>query len=144
MGRVGLVRPCHPGTGGEPVVTYTVHLPSLAPLSLNDRGHWTRRAGATRDWREIARLCVKADRVPRLARADIRLVATPPDRRRRDRTNLSPTYKAVVDGVVDAGVIPDDTPEFVDEHMPELLPSDGHRLWRWQLVITGVPVRGAA
>lgn len=31
-----------------------------------------------------------------------------------------PTQKAVVDGLVDAGVVPDDTPEFVVEDMPVL------------------------
>lgn len=46
----------------------------------------------------------------------------PRDRRRRDPSNLMPTQKAVVDGLVDAGVVPDDCPPFVTEWMPTITP----------------------
>jgi Holliday junction resolvase RusA-like endonuclease len=34
--------------------------------------------------------------------------------RRRDADNPAPTVKAIVDGLVDAGMWPDDTPEWVE------------------------------
>ena len=37
-----------------------------------------------------------------------------PDRRRRDRSNLAPTVKALMDGLIDAGLLPDDADRFLD------------------------------
>ena len=42
------------------------------------------------------------------------------DNRRRDPHNYYPTVKAIVDGLVDAGLWPDDTPEFVRTVEPVL------------------------
>nr|WP_303769103.1 hypothetical protein [Schaalia odontolytica] len=37
-----------------------------------------------------------------------------PDRRRRDRHNLAPTIKAMLDGLIDAGLLPDDADRYLD------------------------------
>ncbi|WP_162786781.1 hypothetical protein [Janibacter anophelis] len=37
----------------------------------------------------------------------------PPDRRRRDEDNLFATLKPLADGLVDAGVVADDTPDLM-------------------------------
>ena len=42
------------------------------------------------------------------------------DRRRRDPHNFAPTLKHVIDGLVDAGLWPDDTPEYVRTLEPAL------------------------
>lgn len=39
---------------------------------------------------------------------------------RRDADNTVPTLKALCDGLVDAGVVPDDTPEYMTKTMPEI------------------------
>ena len=61
----------------------------------------------------------------------------PRDRLRRDQDNLVPTLKPCIDGLVDAGVIPDDTPEYVSWRVVIDLPdrNDPHLL----LVVKGQP-----
>ena len=46
----------------------------------------------------------------------------PRDKRRRDPSNLIATQKPILDGLVDAGLVPDDTPEYVNELMPKIVP----------------------
>jgi Holliday junction resolvase RusA-like endonuclease len=43
----------------------------------------------------------------------IQAIFHPPDNRRRDTANIYPSVKSVIDGVVDAGVIPDDNDKYV-------------------------------
>lgn len=93
---------------------WTVELPWLALLNANGRRHWRYRATATRRLREAATwLTIKAD-VPRLQRAHVLCELRFPDRRRRDPANWSPSAKAAVDGLVDAGVLPDDSARYLD------------------------------
>lgn len=82
------------------------------PLSLNDRMHWRKKASITKTVRYI--VLVEARReVPPCAAAVVELHYVPRDARRRDRDNLVATLKPCMDGLVDAGVIPDDTPEYL-------------------------------
>ena len=43
------------------------------------------------------------------------------DHRRRDADNLIATLKPFADGLVDAGLTPDDTPSFMTKHMPVII-----------------------
>lgn len=92
------------------------------PWSVNERIHWARRADLTRIWRGTTTMHTRAwharnrsvwnrhkDR-PALVCVEIPF----PDRRRRDPHNYAGTVvKAIVDGLVDAGLWPDDTPDWV-------------------------------
>lgn len=88
--------------------SWTVRLPyQRPPLSLNDRMHWAAKARLTKEIRSYVReFCTY--RVPTLERAHITLHWVPRDRRRRDTDNPFPTLKAAIDGVKDAGIVPDD------------------------------------
>jgi hypothetical protein len=77
-------------------------------LSLNDRPHWSKRHKITKQWRGDAATLAKAAQVPQLQRIRVVIEWLPPDRGRRDSANLAPVAKAIVDGLVDAGVVPDD------------------------------------
>jgi len=77
-------------------------------LSANDRMHWRPKAAITARWRADARVLAQAARVPHLERIRVVVEWLPPDRRRRDPANLAPVAKAVVDGLVDAGLVADD------------------------------------
>lgn len=105
------------------------------PASLNDRVHWSERARGARWWRQVTWAVCRAAGVPPLGRASVELHVTPPDRRRRDQDNLVATLKPVLDGLVDAGVVPDDTPEHVEYGVPRLREPDGTRRWSWLLLI---------
>ena len=80
------------------------------PLSLNDRdAHWAVTAKKRKEVRQTAELLARRAGIPRLGTARVRLVWLVSDRRRRDRENITATLKPAIDGLVDAGVVEDDT-----------------------------------
>lgn len=88
---------------------YVFDLPHAALLTSNQRPHWRVRKDRTAALR--ARGAVAGRSWPRtsLPRAHVTaVVAWPPLTRRRDAANLWPTVKPLIDGLVDAGVLPDD------------------------------------
>ena len=88
---------------------WTVSLPPGEKLlNLNDRVHWRTRDRITRQIRGDSATLVRAARVPSLDRVTMEGVLHPHDRRRRDPHNWVPSFKAMIDGVVDAGVLADD------------------------------------
>lgn len=93
-------------------ITFTV--PREWWISANSRMHWANRAARTRTLRGYARLETKRQN---LARSDrpVRVVAHIgyPTRRKADPANASPTVKALIDGLTDAGVWPDDSSEYL-------------------------------
>lgn len=97
--------------------TWTVALPAgIRLLNANERLHWAKRASITRDIRKAAWACAKAAQVPPLARARIAVEYQPPRKSRtRDGGNWSPSGKAAIDGLRDAGVIRDDESRIVTE-----------------------------
>lgn len=115
--------------------TWRLALPwTTPPLTLNPRrhGHWHAHARTVRDVRSTGALVARAAGIPPLERATAALHYRPRDRRRRDPENLTPTSKALVDGLVDAGVLPDDTPTYFTPAVPVLHPTEpgaGGALW---------------
>ena len=92
---------------------WLIDLPHGDFVTPNSRGHWTQRHSCSKAWREAAGWAAKASRVPALHRAEVTLHVTPGDRRRRDPDGFTLVLKWCVDGLVDAGVLPDDTAEHV-------------------------------
>ena len=88
--------------------TGTIRIPlTTNPLSLNGREHWRVKAKHTKQWREFA--AISARRFPELPACDVTLTWYVTDARRRDEDNIYPLLKALCDGLVDAGVVRDDT-----------------------------------
>lgn len=86
------------------------------PLTSNQRLHWREKADRTAGVRASARYLAR--RIPELGRCEVALTWFVTDRRRRDADNVVPTLKAMCDGLVDAGIVADDTPEYMTKHMP--------------------------
>jgi Holliday junction resolvase RusA-like endonuclease len=100
------------------VAEVTIALPpGLELLSLNGRDHWAKRHRVTRDIKEaawaVATRELIAGRAATLQRAEVTVTYQPPDRRRRDADNLALSGKAAIDGLVLAGVLPDDSSRHV-------------------------------
>jgi len=103
-----------------PPQLFTLALPpGLKLLNSNQRPHHRVRADITRALRAAAmNACsenptmrdalITAGSGPLLQRAYILGVLHPPSRRRADPANWYPSFKAAVDGVIDAGVLEDD------------------------------------
>ena len=108
---------------------WTLHLPwKSPPLSLNQRMHWAVKARLTKEVRLIAK--VKARGIPDLEKCSVELVWFVNTKHRRDTINPMLTLKALVDGLVDAEVIPDDSHEYVQtqvriEYVPKSVRQAG-------------------
>lgn len=100
-----------------------IRFPPPGPLmSLNDRQHWAVRARATKAWRTAAYFAAvqHGPKDKPLSRSVITVALPVQARRRRDPHNYAPTLKACIDGMVDADLWPDDTPEYVATAEPVL------------------------
>lgn len=82
--------------------------PGLPLLNANQRLHWAVKNRRAQDLKRAAWAASKNGKVLSTDKASITVEYQPPDRRRRDADNLAPTGKACIDGLVLAGVIPDD------------------------------------
>jgi crossover junction endodeoxyribonuclease RusA len=109
------------------------------PLTANQRLHWAEKNRRTQMVREHVAWRAREAKVGAQEHVVVQLHFVPPDRRHRDPANLTATQKPAVDGLVDAGVVPDDTPRYVTELMPVIHePSYGvTRMW---LVVRPVSV----
>jgi len=88
----------------------TVPLPyRRPPLTLNDRPHWAVKGRLTKRMRTDAWTLARALKVPTMQAVITELVWFKGDNRRADAVNIAPTLKALEDGLVDAGVLPDDS-----------------------------------
>lgn len=91
-----------------------ITLPWTAPvLRSNDRDHWRERARKAAEVRQAVGLLARGKRIEPPVIAT--LIWTVTNDRRRDAGAASPTLKAALDGLVDAGVIPDDNHRYVVE-----------------------------
>lgn len=82
-------------------------LPKSLILNANDRKHFHEKAPIVRNLRALGRAAA-LDCQP-MHRAEITINIGWPDRRHRDADNLSPTTKALIDGIVeDGGLLPND------------------------------------
>jgi len=111
-----------PAPPGERV--WLLKLPLTKPLNLNHRQHWAAKAADVRQLREDVQLLARARRLPKgCERVRITLIYRPLDpNRRRDVINITPTLKAAEDGLVSYGLIPDDTPVYIEPTMPVIEP----------------------
>jgi crossover junction endodeoxyribonuclease RusA len=102
------------------VTVYRFEFPwTKAPLSLNDRLHHMVKAKKTAELRSL--MAREAAHVGSLRwPIEVALVWVVKDTRRRDEENIVATLKPLCDGLVDAGIVPDDTPEFMVKRMPAI------------------------
>ena len=87
-------------------ITFT--MPRTWLLNANDRQHWRAKATKVRRLRDTATFQARAAHLPHMDRAHITITITWRTDRRRDPANWADTHKALIDGLVDARVLPDD------------------------------------
>lgn len=64
-------------------------------------------------WRGTSSAIAQYAKIPQLQRARITAELRWPDNRRRDAANYMPSIKAAIDGIVLAGVLPDDSDKYL-------------------------------
>lgn len=124
------------GPAGQPL-EWRLPLPFVVPLSMNDPAPMSRvarlmRADKVRAFRHAAVVLARQAGIPPLQRFTAVFHWQPPTNRRRDVENYFPTVKPLVDGLVDAGIAPDDTTEYYVSSTPVLHPAvkgDPGRMW---------------
>jgi crossover junction endodeoxyribonuclease RusA len=95
-------------------VQFTIRVPSPWLLTSNRVAHWSKKAQCTRYIRHLAGFETRFSHPGvKLPAAHLTVCVTWPDRRRRDVHNVMPTIKAAIDGVVDAGLLPDDSDQYL-------------------------------
>lgn len=94
------------------VLTLTIPAPA-AWLNANGRVDRRRQTPDRRAWRDAGLVYARQAKLPALARAHMVAELRFTDTRRRDPHNYYPTVKAVVDGLVDYGLLPDDSSEYL-------------------------------
>jgi crossover junction endodeoxyribonuclease RusA len=97
---------------GEPGHSVRVASPGKW-LNANDRGAWQRHSPVVQQWRAAAGWAARVARVPHLTRVYVLAELRFGIRRRRDPGNWYPTVKACVDGIVDAGVLDNDSSDYL-------------------------------
>lgn len=96
-------------TVSDPPISYRVEIPATAGwITLNMRMHWGERHRLTAHYRQLGQVVSLHYALPRIELAHVVAELRFRDTRRRDPHNWTPTAKAVLDGMVDAGVFPDD------------------------------------
>jgi crossover junction endodeoxyribonuclease RusA len=94
---------------------WRLEFPAPAPwLNMNSRLQHRAQAGERKLWRDAAHVWAKHRKLPKgLTKVRIDATLAFPTNRRRDVSNYMATVKAVVDGLVDYGLIRDDADEYL-------------------------------
>lgn len=129
--------------------TVRLWIPRGRELTSNGRYHWADRARRSRQIRWTAALEARlAGLQPVPGPVAVMVTVTYPRRGRHDPENYAPSWKPAIDGLVDAGVLPDDDSTHVVQVACRADPrtvreacgrSSGHLL-----TITLTPAQGAA
>lgn len=128
-----------PGEGASTPRSWRIEFPPRQELlNANQRLHWAPKNRITQQIRSDACLLTRAAKIPSLHRIRVDGIYEPPDRRKRDAGNYYPTYKAAIDGLVDAGVVPDDDSKHVKGPFMDIA-DDRYPGGRIVLLITELP-----
>lgn len=108
------------------MIVLDLGLPPTPPLSINEERsmHWRPRRARTEPWKINAFWLAQQARLRQAVagqRAAVTAYLPVHGNYERDPANFYPTVKAIIDGLVLAGVWPKDTPEYVTVNEPILV-----------------------
>ncbi len=107
---------------------------SVRPWTTNAERtwHYQKRAKIVKDARERWFFLTKEARIPKINKIRVAVIPLSRDRRwKPDVAACYPAVKAAIDGIVDAGVIPDDNPDHLESitfYAVNVCGRDGMRL----------------
>lgn len=116
-------------TGTQELV---IKVPANEWISANDRMHWKERASRTKRLRRRGYFEARRNGLLPMRRAFVTVNVQYDSNRRADPANAYPTVKALVDGLVDFGVLTDDD----SKHLPEMTfkRAPGRCLRGWHVI----------
>lgn len=85
------------------------------PITTNAEraGNRWERAKVTKEWREAFAWLAKAEQLPSMSWISVTVEPHQKGGRLQDVGACNPSVKAAIDGLVDAGILPDDSPQYV-------------------------------
>lgn len=92
-------------------------LAGLPPME-NGHKHWAVAGKARREWRNRTKLRVFMERPPEPL-TSVKIVCTRFSSVEPDRDNLARSFKSVIDGLKDGGIIKEDKPGIVKQFIPQ-------------------------
>lgn len=98
--------------------------------------HWTTRRAQTQEWRETFGWLARSERIPPLEWMTVTVQHHCHRGPLADAGACMPSVKAAIDGLVDAGVIPDDDPEYLSRLT--FLTPDRAKTAGLTLIVSGV------
>jgi hypothetical protein len=114
--------------------SWRLELPAKTKLiNANQNLHFRRKAEMVKVIRNAAWTMARHSNIPALQRAHVYFVIHPDTSiKRRDPGNWAPSAKAAVDGLVDAGILPDDNKDHLLGPDPRIgTPVKGSQLVLW-------------
>lgn len=122
------------------MTVWRVDLPfECEALNMNQTLHKAVKSKRIREIRMVAEAGARTVGIPRLERFTAELHYVPRTRQRRDPENWTPTSKAVVDGLVLAGVADDDSPEYFTPSVPVIDPPLRECATRYYVLVRSLP-----
>jgi hypothetical protein len=122
---------------------WMVTIPAPAPwLSANQRRDLRRQTPDRRAWRDAGLVHARRVHLPKLQRAHLLAELCFQNRGRRDVHNFYVTVKALVDGLVDYGLLPDDSDDYLVGPDLRRGPVCRRGLGEIVLTITALPAGG--
>jgi crossover junction endodeoxyribonuclease RusA len=126
----------------EQIPRTVVFTPPARLLSLNDRTHRYTTARLIRAWRRATATAAAEQIDHQLGPCIVQIALPVADRRQRDPHNYFATVKPIVDGLVDAGLWPNDTPTWVTTVEPTLIPPTSRAARAFATVTVTLTPRG--
>lgn len=85
------------------------------PITTNAEraGNRWKRAEATKEWRDTFAWLARKEHIPRMRWINVTVQPFQKRGRLQDTAACNPSAKAAIDGLVDAGVVPDDSGDYV-------------------------------
>ena len=121
------------------MTTLTIAVPKALIINANVKLFWAEKARRTAALRYRGDLMARSyARCKRYNRCALTVTVTyPPLARRRDASNLAPTVKGLLDGIVDAGLLPDDNDRIIVATTYQASSDKGVQgVWRFELEFT--------
>lgn len=99
--------------GNSGTVGISISVPNDEWVTANGRYHWAVKAKMTRALRARAKFLAKRDRLRVQVPTLLTVRVGYPTKARADMENAHPTVKALIDGLVDADALPDDSSQYI-------------------------------
>ena len=115
----GIILPAYTDGPAESFATTLQFDWTRPPLSMNDNFDRFKTRKLIKEIRAAGEAA--ASRIPALGKCRLTLTWFVVDKRRRDAINICATFKPLADGIVDAGVVFDDAPAYMDTPMPTIV-----------------------